>query len=395
MKNLITIIGFFGSTLFAKSQAVLNEFYFNPAAGEEEFVEIYNSSDITINLNCYTLIAYFDRDNVADNTDRGFYVLNFPDVSVMPQLFVAFGSDRPVDHQNGIFNNAFPPHFSWTDDLAGNSGYLKRFNLNAAGTAYQAAVDITAASADFNDILSTLPASPKYVVLLYDGALLINILVVNEPASVFPSFVANMPDLTIPGDGNTCGVQVLDFNQVADNEAEYITASIGNSNGARREFDGICGSWLKSSAGGQHTPGILNGAGSGDIGSLEITSSNTCGSESNQFCYDITGCTNCADGLDPFPVRVILYRDNGDNPGVLDMNDDSLDTKTDLTSSDPMKCFNVTANEVLLVFRTPANCFNEVIPLVGCVLPVSLKFFNAIRRGNEVNLSWETAFESK
>ena len=65
--------------------AVLNEIYSDPGSGNHEFFELYNTSisGKPVSMDNYTLVAYYEN----GPQEKGFYVLDFPNLSVGPKGF--------------------------------------------------------------------------------------------------------------------------------------------------------------------------------------------------------------------------------------------------------------------------------------------------------------------
>ena len=59
MKKILLTLGLFGLVLVGKSQTVLNEVYTDPGSGNSEFIELYNSGAGVQNLDCFTVLTYW------------------------------------------------------------------------------------------------------------------------------------------------------------------------------------------------------------------------------------------------------------------------------------------------------------------------------------------------
>ena len=147
MKRLIVLFSFLASGLVAKSQAVLNEVYFNPATGESEYIEIYNSGAFD-NLDCYTILSLYD-----DGTNSGFYVINFPAEGLNSTSFSVVASAMPFSYQGGQSYAGTPKDFNWNLLNSSGTGYFKQFQRN--GSSY---TEVTP-PINTNNILTTLPSS--------------------------------------------------------------------------------------------------------------------------------------------------------------------------------------------------------------------------------------------
>ena len=98
MKKILLTIALFGEVLVGRSQTVMNELYTDPGNNRSEFFELYNSSTNLLgeNLDCYTLITFYRQGNAA-NLVSGFYVLDFPNVTVGPKSYFVGAAASPFD----------------------------------------------------------------------------------------------------------------------------------------------------------------------------------------------------------------------------------------------------------------------------------------------------------
>src|SRR5258708_10025597 len=86
MKKILLSIAFIGAVLLGRSQEVVfNEFYPNPdtSGGNNEYLELYNTSSAPINLDCYSILAY-------DQTTHSGYVYQLPAITIDPFGWVVF-----------------------------------------------------------------------------------------------------------------------------------------------------------------------------------------------------------------------------------------------------------------------------------------------------------------
>ncbi|MBD0278099.1 MAG: hypothetical protein ICV81_09075 [Flavisolibacter sp.] len=75
-----------------------------------------------------------------------------------------------------------------------------------------------------------------------------------------PSFITSMPSLHVAMAGNTTDFDINFSGYTNTNTpSEFVINDVGTDNGYIRLRDGACGTWEKSSAGVQHSPGTTNG----------------------------------------------------------------------------------------------------------------------------------------
>src|SRR5688572_3231363 len=112
----------------ARPQVILNEIYTDPGAGKHEFFELYNTSGSTVpmSLDDYTIVTYFEFSG-----QKGFYVMDLPNLTINPQGFFVGSSALPFNYQ-GITNST-ASDFCWNNaSLTGNSGYLKKWVMSGS-----------------------------------------------------------------------------------------------------------------------------------------------------------------------------------------------------------------------------------------------------------------------
>ncbi len=392
-KILLTMALLFSLVLVGKSQAVLNEFYHNPASGEKEYIEIYNAAGAE-NLNCYTLIIKYNT-----GSEQGFFVINYPNIILPAQAWSVTAAGLPFNYQAGTYTGG-ANDFSWNDpNLVANGGYFKQFKLVSGSY-----TEVGPPPAITTDILQTLPSGDgaKYITLLYRNGLLINGLVINGGTTV-PVGLTGMPPLTVPADNTgTCAGFTATFSTITTPQLEYMTPAIGSSNGAFRTKDGTCGSWEKSNNAGDNTPGATNG-GSGPLAGV-ITVGGTVLCPFHQPGNTRTATyfiVNSGTPANAYPLILELYSDNGTTLGQKDAGDQFLTSRTYLsaTATQETNTFELTGGLVnkptMIVARSTAGCFATIQqgPNTCSPLPVKFKSFNAARNHSVVALNWETASE--
>jgi hypothetical protein len=261
MKKILLLLMLMNAFVLVKAQIVFNEFYPEPGTGNSEFIELYNQSGATENLDCYVALFYYES-----GPNKGFVVLDMPSRLIGSKKIGIAASAIPFNYQAGTYTSAgFDSSFNWSS-LSGNS-YLTQYQVNGGGYTTSAVVST-------NDILRGLTGATKFQFFLFKGqpggGVLVNGLSINGPESILAN-VRSCPDLTIldPDGAGPCDGFTIKWSQttastgatvgVPNNGIEYCNAAIGNDNGAYRLRDGQCGAWTKSSAQVNHTPGKLNG----------------------------------------------------------------------------------------------------------------------------------------
>lgn len=404
MKNiLLTIMISTGFFTLLNAQVVLNETYGNPGSGNSQFIEVYNSSTLGAEaLDCYTLLTYWD--NGLANTDpdyrNGWYVLDFPDDTIDTKDWYVLAADSPFNVQS---QTNVSPNFSWNeltfrDGTTG--GYLKKYYQD--GGSYS-----DSSISNSSPVWNLFPLGDFYtgqnrLLLLFKNGVLVNGFWGGGPTGILPAAITGMNDLTVTPSSGCGGAFVVDFSTLG--AIEFVNESGGNDNGYARLFDGLCGSWDKTSSGSSHTPGTANGSAAGQAGSLTTAEFITCQTGASfPFAtanFDISGVSGDVTEADDFPVEVQIYRDvNFD--GQLDAGDtlvapiQVVNAVADPGQSVDFIASNSGSEELLFVYKTQRGCFDKVVLIVqACAsLPVELKSFTAARVLNSVDLRWETVTE--
>jgi hypothetical protein len=403
MKRFLLAFSILLSTLFATSQVVFNEFYTDPNSGKHEFFELYNTSlnQTPEKLNSYTLVVYYVNGN-----STGFYVLDFPDLSIESKKLFVGASAKSFNVQ---LKTNVDAGFSWNDAAFRNNStggaltnWVKQNSSNDDGDGnvnYNKGIF----SVDFNDLFPVITGnSAAYAMMLFKDGGYINGFLGGYNSSFVQASIKSMPDL------NVSMISTNNFNFTIDWDAitlaENTTANGGSDNGFVRERDGLCGSWIKSSSGVTHTPGLSNGIATELNGKLEVANVYNCSSTSNgtsTVTVNITGATGDATAANTLPVEVQLYYDNKTAGilGALDGNDTYIESISFDVFNGPEKSFIIPAKDrgqpVLLVYKTVLGCFDRVVDLSpDCItLPVTFSNFHAQRNKSTVALKWETASE--
>src|SRR3569833_2065448 len=125
MKIIFTLIISAAAFFKANAQAILNEVYAIPGSARQEFFEFYNNSSTPTSMDNYTIVTYFEVSG-----QKGFYVMDLPNLFVSSRGFFVGSSDLPFNYQ-GI-NNSSNSQYSWNDlaFMAANNGYLKKWVLS-------------------------------------------------------------------------------------------------------------------------------------------------------------------------------------------------------------------------------------------------------------------------
>ena len=98
MKQFFTLFTGIIMSFSSTAQVVLNELYTDPGAGKHEFFELYNtnSSSVPISLAGYSVITYFE----GAGTEKGFYVLDLPDLDIPSKGYCVGSSANPFNYQS-------------------------------------------------------------------------------------------------------------------------------------------------------------------------------------------------------------------------------------------------------------------------------------------------------
>jgi len=354
---------------------------------------LYNSSTGIggQNVDCFTIVTYYDN----GGTDRGWYVMDLPDLTIGPKNFFVAAAASPFTTQN----NAAPgvvPNFNWNDPNFRNGstgGSLTKWQVN--GTGY---TDVTASiPANLNNFMAG-GGGEDYIVLVFVNGVFNNGFIGGSGSLLSGSTAAPLPGnlpVVVNKTFHPCSDFTINFNSLG--AMESVGPQPGSDNGYARTSDGKCGAWAKTSNSVHHTPGVSNGSASGLTGSLttaQLLQCNTAPGVST-VTYNITAVSGDATEADDFPVEVQLYYDYG-TPGQLDGADVFKFSQFDALVSDPQKTFTINQTEnVILVYKTKRGCFDKVFAIAnGCLpLPVNLKSFTATRNRANVMLKWETMTE--
>jgi len=390
MKKIFTLLFTF-TVLFngVHSQVVLNEIYTSPGSGKHEFFELYNSSTSSTpqSVDGFTVITYFE-----EGANKGFYVLDLPALFINPHGFFVGAAALPFNFQGTT--NSPKADFSWNSPtLAANSGYLKKWVMTGSDASDgNVSYNEAAIPANFNDFFYEKSTGINFSVFVFKNGLLVNSFYGGVGGSTTqPAFIKSMPSLNVNSlVGITNTAFTVNFNSLADNLAEYVIPNPGTDNGYIRSSDGVCGTWKKSSATQNHTPGVTNGS-TGE-GSVVVTASITRGtypSTTSTVTFDVTEAAAAA-----FPVELQVYVDNGSVPGHLDALDTYVTSVTQTLLIDPASTvsFSPASANVLVVAKTAAGCYGQekfVTDGTNSTLPIKLVSFNGNLKDDKVALTWK------
>ena len=380
----------------AKSQVVLNEIYADPSAGSHEFFELYNTSyfGLPVSLDGYTILSYFE-----EGKTKGFYVLDLPNLSLAPKGYFVGSAAIPFNYQGNI--GSTESDFSWNDPTFRSGltgGYLKKWvatgNTAADGNRNY---DEAPLPANFNDLFSRITGnSASYNAFIYKNGKLVNSFIggtgggTDLPASIAAMPVFKLENLTLSG----AKTYTIAWKAVKNEAPEFVIPDIGTDNGFMRKYDGMCGSWDKSSSQAFHTPKRPNGGNQmAVIGLLTLDTHIYPGTNPTDPSFVVYNIT--AGPADLFPVELHVYADNGSVEGELDANDVFIEAKTENVVGDgPFTTyFTPSYQDILIVVQTAVGCWDQIkyVPnaeLMLTPLAVQLKMFAGKYTDNKSLLEW-------
>jgi hypothetical protein len=390
MKKILLIVLITGSVLTSKSQVLFNEVYCEPAAGSNEFFELYNTgtSSAPESLDNYTIVTYFETPK-----QKGFFVMDLPNLTIANKGYFVGASAIPFNYQ-GVTNST-AADFSWNSAaFTSNGGYVREWLFNPGGNLADGnpAYDTVALPANFNDFFFRRTGSgPTYSTFLFKNGVLIDALVFGTggAASVLPSIIAS-PPLFVDMSGAAPDF-TINFGSMASYPLETTGQDAGTDNGYYRSADGLCGGWLKSDAQAQHTPDKTNGSVDAYSGSISVTAIIQRGTAAtgSTITYDVISAP-----LTSFPVTMDVYKDDGTSLLKLDAGDNYVASNTEDTVTDgPFTTWFTPYNaNMLVVVKSNVGCIDKILysPNIS-ILPVSLVYFQGNRDNNTTTLRWNVA----
>lgn len=390
MKKILLIIALISSVLVSPSQVLFNEVYSEPAAGNNEFFELYNTSTSStpLSLDDYTIVTYFETPK-----QKGFYVMDLPNMTIAPKGYFVGASAIPFSYQ-GV-NNSTAADFSWNSSaFTSNNGYVREWLFNPGGNLADGnpSYDTVALPADFNDFFfRRTGAGPTYSIFLFKNGALIDALIFGTggAAAVLPSIIAS-PPIFVDMSGSSPDF-TINFGSFASYPLENTGQDAGTDNGYYRSADGMCGAWLKSDAQSQHTPKLTNGSVDGYSGAISVTAIIQRGTVAtgSKLIYDVISAP-----LTSFPVTMDVYKDDGSMITKLDAGDDYLESNTEDTVTDGSftTLFTPYDANMVVVVKSSAGCIDKILfsPNIS-ILPVTLVYFQGSREDNTTTLHWNVA----
>lgn len=210
------------------SQIILNEVFPDSKAGQ--FVELYNTSSSSENLDCYTLIThikYTTGKGVSAVDYEGFYVLNFDNSQSL--------------NPNGRFvidkNN-------WSS--VSRVGSLKKYYKQVGAASYSVVDESTSTSV--TEIMSDANSGANFTLLLKESAVS-DVLVIKDDlanAVIYVNSFANLPSLVGACSASPININFTDIaNQLTN---KNIANALGSGNSASRVCDGLCYGWIKETS---------------------------------------------------------------------------------------------------------------------------------------------------
>lgn len=394
MKQFYTILFTVLVSSSAKAQVVLNEIYAEPGAGSHEFFELYNTSysGLPVSVDDYTIMSYFE-----EGRTKGFYVLDLPNLSIAPKGYFVGSAAIPFNYQGNTASTQ--SDFSWNDPLlSANYGYLRKW-VATGNTASDGNrnYDEAPLPADFNDFFSRIVGnSASYNAFVYKNGVLVNsFLGGTGGSSSLPASIASMPVFrleTLTQSGTK--TYNLSWNSSKNKKPEFVIQDIGSDNGFMREYDGMCGTWDKSSAQAFHTPMHPNGGNQmAVVGLLTLESHIYPGTNASDPAFVVYNIT--AGPEDLFPVELHVYADNGSVEGELDANDVFIEVniENDLSDGPFTTYFTPRYQDILIVAQTVVGCWDQIkyVPnaeMMMTPLAVQLKMFTGKNTDNKSLLEW-------
>ena len=383
MKKTLLLILSAGFVLVSKTQVLFNEVYTDPAASHNEFFELYNTSTSSspISLDDYTIVCYFE----TPKGEKGFYVMDLPNLSIPPKGYFAGASDLPFDYQGVKSSTA--ADFSWNSAaFTSNNGYVKEWLLQPNNTYAEVPLP-----ANFNDFFyRRVGSGATYSIFLYNKGVLINSLIFGTGGAteVLPVIIA-MPPLFVDMSASSPDF-TINFSTYGSINIETVMQDAGNDNGYYRVGDGLCGGWTKSDNKGQHNPKVTNGFVDGYSGVISVTAIIQRGTVAtgSKITYDVISAPSSS-----FPVTLEVYKD-APTLSRLDANDNFFESNTETVVTDGpfTSTFNPYDANMLVVVKSGMGCIDKVmfVPNVS-ILPVKLIYFQGNRNNDKINLQWNVA----
>src|SRR6478672_8370499 len=222
MKKHVFLLMIVLATQFLHAQLILTKAY-TPQTGAAYF-ELTNNYTTPIPLSCYSIVSYFNAP-----VEKGFTVINLPDVSLAPNTVLTI-SGEPTTQSAGI------KLINYSYQSLQQSGRVRQYFLNEHEDAY-----INNNSSLYN---SNLPAvnqqrnnSTDHLVLLLNSNTVVDASFALDGNKNIPAHFRNIPTLYY---SNSCGNQVtIRFNTLHSMYPNIFTRSPYERNeyGFFREFE--------------------------------------------------------------------------------------------------------------------------------------------------------------
>lgn len=397
MKKHLLTVAFTMLCFTTFSQIKLSEFYVKPSSsGTEyhEYFELYNTGNSPVNLNCYSLVAYFNN-----NKRTGMYVLNLPDVNVQPKATFVGAAADVFNYESVSGPSSAIADLNWNN--LGATASLKRYIKNEAGT--DLIIDPIPIANNFNDLFQVTSfyenrKEPRiYGVALFNSGVLVQSftpVISGHPSDVFPEDVT-LPDLVVAPSGGCPGFTVnfaaIALQVLAD---AFQLGDVKKDGGFHYDF--CNGPWINSNDPENNTP---SAAASGFHAVLQAVLQNAvsvtadCAAPLKDFTVNVSNVL--PPGLAGTQATVNLYADNG-VIGVLDGPDLFINNGTIVSiGGGTIVSQIVPSSDVsfLVQVNFPSVCASVLLQVNCTATPVTLKSFNANRKNASVSLIWETAAE--
>lgn len=366
---------------------MLNEVYPDPGSGKSEFFELYNrsTSSLPLLLENYTLVSFFESP-----TEKGFCVMDLPNLSVSPKGFFVGASALPFSYQ-GI-NNSTAADFSWNSAaFTSNNGYIKRWVLQSNNlTDGNPNYDEVPLAAGFNDFFQRRTGTgASFTIFLYKDGVLINAVNLGTGGNngVIASIIS-MPPLYVDMSGSSTDFSI-DFSGYGIIPVESVSQDAGSDNGFIREADGACASWTKSSSQVQHTPQQSNGYVDALMGTISVTALIQPGNAQtgSNFIYDVVSAPTTS-----FPIELQAYKDNGSTNLYLDAGDEYVESNIENVVTDgpfTTNYFPYSMN-MLLVVISNAGCIDKVrYAISNGILPIKLLYLKGEPGESGITIKWK------
>jgi hypothetical protein len=391
MKKILLLFALFAATVGAQAQRsiVFNELVPDPGNSDHEYFELYNTTSLGVNVDCYTVVAY-------DFLNDGAWVYNLPNATVSPFGHLLFAAAKPFSYKCGTFDSTNV--ISWNTATATS----KLTYYDRVGNALVNPVD----GLTQNLIPIAGGNSASLAIMLFDeNGDLINGFFTNNGTTV-PVEVTTLAPLSYTLTASlACGGTTinLDFAGITAPEAEVLSVNqaVGNNNNYYRERDGFCGSWMKGSVcngnprvGSEFTPGKKNSGLPPVVESdavITVATQLACGAPNTNWnvTIQITDAT-----LVPGTYRI--YADINYSHSLND--GDLLVTSGPIPTTAQISLPGIsimTGRDIIIQVVTASGCIvvTRLTPSSCAPLPVNFKSFTATRQNANVMLRWETSME--